>query len=100
MAKLVARFRQSGSFVAGIVIGISIIVAMFAVADNRPGRWPTILAFAAPVILLMGIALQARIVSGPRRRLRAAPEARHVKLVVERSSLHPESAGEGAVGLS
>lgn len=67
MVNLVAQLRQSGSLLAGILIGISIVVATFAVADNGSGRWPMVLAFAAPVILLIGIALQAGITCRTRR---------------------------------
>ena len=69
MAKLVGRLRQSGSFVAGVLIGISIVVVAFAMADNSPGRWPAILAFTAPVVLLLGVLLQARVTSRSRRPL-------------------------------
>jgi hypothetical protein len=63
MTSLMTRLRQSGSLVAGVLIGLSIVVATIAVADNGHGEWPTFFAFAAPVILLTGLALQAFVTS-------------------------------------
>lgn len=67
MTNRVPRLRQSGSLVAGVLIGLSIVVATIAVADNGHGGWPTFCAFAAPVILLTGLALQAFVTSRPGR---------------------------------
>ena len=100
MRNLVGPLRQSGSFVAGILIGISIVVATFAVADSGPGRWPTILAFSAPVILLIGMALQACISFRSRRHLRATPETSRAKRDDERSGSAAGLAEEGAAGPS
>jgi uncharacterized membrane protein (UPF0136 family) len=63
MTNRVPRLRQLGSLVAGVLIGLSIVVATIAVADNGHGGWPTLCAFAAPVILLVGFALQAFVTS-------------------------------------
>jgi uncharacterized membrane protein (UPF0136 family) len=67
MTNLAPRLRPSGSFIAGVLIGLSIVVATIAVADNGHGGWPTFFAFAAPVILLVGFALQAFVTSRSRR---------------------------------
>jgi hypothetical protein len=68
MTNLASPLRQSGSLVAGVLIGLSIVVATLAVADNGHGGWPTLCAFAAPVIFLTGLALQAFVTSRPGRR--------------------------------
>ena len=69
-----ARLRQTGSFIAGILIGLSMVVASFAVTGNDPGEWPILLAFASPVILVAGFALQAFVTSKVRRRIASRPE--------------------------
>jgi len=73
MAKLLARIRQTRSFVAGLLIGSSAVVAMFAVTDSGPGRWPIMLALGAPVVLAVGLALQALVVSGILRHIANRP---------------------------
>ncbi len=100
MRNLVGPLRQSGSFVAGTLIGLSIVVATFAVADNGPGSRPAILALLAPVILLIGMALQACISFRSRRNLRATPETSRAKRDDERSGSSAGLAEEGAAGPS
>ena len=64
MTGSMARLRQSGSFIAGALIGISIVVATFAVTDNGAGGFPTFLALASLGALLAGFALQALVTFG------------------------------------
>jgi hypothetical protein len=73
MANLLARIRQSGSFIAGLLIGSSVVVATFAATDSGPGRWPIMLALGAPVVLAVGLALQALVVSGVLRHMANGP---------------------------
>ena len=54
-----ARFRDAGSFMAGILIGLSIMVPMFALMVVDLTKWQTFLLFGAPFILALGITLQA-----------------------------------------
>lgn len=66
MNKSLARCHEAGSFIAGLLIGLSILVPVFAtmVADtgDRQGLW----AVGALTILAAGLALQSRIHSaGP-----------------------------------
>lgn len=69
MANPLARFRQSGSFIAGLLIGLSIVVTTFAVTDADASAWQTFLVFGAPVIVVLGLALQVLVTAKPRRRL-------------------------------
>ena len=41
MKNHVARFRQSGSFIAGLLIGLAIVIATFAAADAEFSAWQT-----------------------------------------------------------
>ena len=61
-----ARFRGAGSFMAGILIGLSIMVPMFALMVVDLTEWQTFLFFGAPFILALGIALQAAITAKAR----------------------------------
>ena len=66
MKNPLARFRQAGSFIAGLFIGLSIVVPVLAVAS--PSDWQAFLVFGAPLILALGITLQVVITAKPRRR--------------------------------
>jgi uncharacterized membrane protein len=70
-----ARFRGAGSFMAGILIGLSIMVPMFALMVVDLTEWQTFLFFGAPFILALGIALQAAITAKARhlRDINVAP---------------------------
>ena len=72
MKNHVARFRQSGSFIAGLLIGIAVVFAAFAATEGNPGAWQTFLLFGAPVILVIGFALQVLVTSRPRPWLAAS----------------------------
>ena len=60
-----ARFREAGSFIAGLLIGLSFLVPVFAmmVVDSS-ALW----IFGAPIILALGLALQVVVTTKPRRR--------------------------------
>ena len=64
MVSFLAHIRQSSSFIAGLLIGSSVVAATFAATYSGPGRWPFILALGAPIVLAVGLALQALVVSG------------------------------------
>ena len=69
MTNFLARCRQSGSFIAGLLVGLSIVFAMFALTDTDSRAWRTVLTVGAPVILALGVALQVLVTAEPRRRL-------------------------------
>jgi hypothetical protein len=75
------EFRDAGSFIAGILIGLSIIVPVFAGTVVELTDWQLFLLFGAPIILLLGITLQVVSTAKARRRLRTLSMAsgRHVK---------------------
>ena len=68
MKNLPARFRQAGSFIAGLFIGLSIVVPVFAMMVANPSDWQTFLVFGAPIILALGITLEVVITAKPRHR--------------------------------
>ena len=58
MTNFLARCRQSGSFIAGLLIGLSIAVATFGATEADASPWRNFLVYGAPVILVLGLALQ------------------------------------------
>jgi hypothetical protein len=84
-----AGFWQAGSFIAGLLIGISIMMPMFAMMLTNPGNWQMLWVFAALIVLAVGIKLQAVITFEPRHRRRMAPKlevlpVRFMELKLER----------------
>jgi len=55
------RFRDAGSFIAGILIGLSIMTPVFALTVATLTDWQMLLLLGAPVFLGLGIALQVII---------------------------------------
>jgi hypothetical protein len=58
MKNFLARFREAGSFIAGILIGVSIVVLVVASTGANTSDWQTLLVFGSPIILILGVALQ------------------------------------------
>jgi hypothetical protein len=58
MKKALGRFRDAGSFIAGILVGISIVVPVIALTGANTTGWP-FLVLGTPIILALGITLQA-----------------------------------------
>jgi hypothetical protein len=56
--KALRRFRDAGSFIAGILVGLSIVVPVIALTGTSTTGWP-FLVLGAPIILALGITLQA-----------------------------------------
>jgi hypothetical protein len=85
-----AIFLDAGSFIAGLLIGISILVSVFAVMAADPGNWQTqaLWLLGAPAILAIGFALQRVLTArSPLRRITAlepgVPPIRLVRLIHE-----------------
>ncbi len=76
MRKHVTRFRHAGSFTAGLLIGLSIMLPMFAMMLTNPGDWQLAWVFGALVVLAVGIKLQAVVTIKARRRRTIAPKVR------------------------
>ena len=76
MKKSLTRFREGGSFIAGILVGLSIVVPVIALTGASPTDWQTFLLFGAPMILVLGITLQAVITAKHRhqRTINTAPQ--------------------------
>ena len=60
------RFRQVGSFIAGTLVGVSIVVLVLGLTGATPTYAQTFLVFGAPIILAFGITLQAVITAKTR----------------------------------
>jgi hypothetical protein len=80
MTNLSALSRQSGSFITGLLIGMAMVAATFAVTDPASGVWQAVLFYGAPAALMLGLALQ--VVAADRPRLApAAPYRGALKAV-------------------
>jgi hypothetical protein len=66
MKNSVATFRDAGSFIAGMLIGLSIMVPVFALLVVDITDWQLLLLFGAPVILVLGITLHVIITAKTR----------------------------------
>jgi hypothetical protein len=69
-----ARLLEAGSFVAGLLIGLSTLVPVFAMMVVDPSDWQTLWVFGAPIILVLGLTLQVVVTTKPRHRRTSAPE--------------------------
>ncbi len=65
MKNLLPRLREAGSFAAGLLIGLSIVVAVSALMVVGPSGWRTLWIFGAPVILALGLTLQFVVTTKP-----------------------------------
>lgn len=61
MKKSLARLREAGSLIAGLLIGLSIVVAVFAMIVVNPSDWQMLWIFGAPIILAAGVTLQVAV---------------------------------------
>ena len=59
MKKALGRFRDAGSFIAGILVGLSIVVPVIALTGANTTAWQAFLVLGAPIVLALGITLQA-----------------------------------------
>jgi hypothetical protein len=66
MKNSMARLRGTSSFVAGLLIGLSIVAAGFAMMAANSGEWKAMWLFGAPVILALGLTLQVVVTTKPR----------------------------------
>ena len=80
MKKPLAKVREAGSFIAGLLIGLSIMVAVFAMIVVNPNAWQMLWIFGAPIILTAGLTLQVIVTTKHRR------EPRHTRTLKPRTS--------------
>jgi hypothetical protein len=74
MKNPLARFPDAGSFVAGLLIGLSILIPVFAMMVSEPGDWQSLWVFGAPTVLALGFLLQAVVIARPRHPHTTVPE--------------------------
>ena len=68
MKNPLAGFWQAGSFIAGLLIGISIMIPMFAMMLTNPGDWQMAWVVGALIVLAIGLKLKALNTIKPRHR--------------------------------
>jgi hypothetical protein len=74
MKNPLATFQDAGSFVAGLVIGLSILLPVFAIAVAEPGAWQALWILGALTIFVLGVSLQAVVTARPRHPRTTVPE--------------------------
>ncbi len=70
MKNTLAKCREAGSFIAGVLIGVSIVVTVIVMTVSEHNGWQTLEVSGALVVLTLGLALQV-IVTAKARRPRA-----------------------------
>jgi len=74
MKNAFAKCREAGSFIAGVLIGVSILVPVIVMTVSDHNGWQTLEVFGALVILALGLALQVVVTARPRRPHATEPE--------------------------
>jgi hypothetical protein len=82
MSNLLARLWEAGSIIAGLLIGVSIVVPVFAMALAEPSDWPGLWVFCALVILAAGLALQLVVTAKPRHQRARDAESRTLPIAL------------------
>jgi hypothetical protein len=67
MKNPLARFRHTGSFIAGLLIGLSIMIPVFAMMVADPGDWQMVSVFGSLIILTLALTLHVVITARPQR---------------------------------
>ena len=62
-----AGFRQIGSLIAAALIGLSIVVTVFAMTTAETGHLQVSVAFGSSIVLVAGFLLQIIMTAAPRR---------------------------------
>jgi hypothetical protein len=82
MNHLLARLWEAGSVIAGLLIGVSIVVPVFAMTIAEPSDWPGLWVFCALVILAAGLALQIVVTGKPRHQRTRDAESRTMPMAL------------------
>ena len=61
--KKLTTFRDAGSLIAGLLIGMSIVVAVFVMMVPDPSSSQTVLVIGASIVFALGLVLQAVVTS-------------------------------------
>jgi formate/nitrite transporter FocA (FNT family) len=68
MKNSATMFREAGSFIAGLLIGLSIAVPVSAMLMAEPNDWQILWVFCAAIIFALGLTLQLLVTAKPGRR--------------------------------
>jgi multisubunit Na+/H+ antiporter MnhB subunit len=74
MTNSLLRFRHTGSFIAGLLIGISVVVSALAMGAD-PSNGQTLWVFSAPFIFALGLTLQVLVGAKQQHRCTTDAEA-------------------------
>lgn len=65
MTNPLARFPDAASFVAGLLIGLAVLIPVFAILVAEPDDWRALWVLGAPTLIALGFALQAVVTARP-----------------------------------
>jgi hypothetical protein len=68
MKNPLTRFRHASGFVAGLLIGLSIMIPLSAMTVTTPSDWQTVWVFGSFITLALGLRLRALIITPRHRR--------------------------------
>jgi len=91
MKTFLSNVREAGSFIAGLLIGLAIVVPVFAMTAAQPGDWQRLWIYGAPIVLALGLVLQVVATAKPRRRRTPEPVDAAVPFVSRRGCVARES---------
>jgi len=67
MKNSVTALRKAGSFIAGLLIGLSIAVPVSGMLIAQPNDWQILWVFCAAIIFALGLTLQLLVTAKPGR---------------------------------
>lgn len=74
MKNPLARFPDAGSFVAGLVVGVAILMPVFATMIAEPDDWQALRLLGGLTLLALGFSLQALVTAKPGHPRTTVPE--------------------------
>jgi hypothetical protein len=76
MKNFPSKFRGAGSYIAGLLIGLSILIPVFAITAAQPGDGQRLWIFGASIALGLGLLLQLVVTTKSRHRRTTVPDPR------------------------
>ena len=76
MKNALAKCGEAGNFIAGVLIGVSIVVSVIVMTASDHDGWQALEIFGTLVVLTLGLVLQVIVTAKPIRPHATEPELR------------------------